>query len=413
MTDKNESPSLSDPLEMSTPEGPRQGPWGNRTGGSGGNGGGGGNDGRGDGRNGNGGRDNDFGGGRQRDGPGDQIEELMTALYERLRKRFGGGGGGSGGGVKPRQIGIVLVVVLLLWLFSGLYRVNPGEQGVVLRFGQWTNQGALAEEGLHWHLPWPFESAVTPQVEEVRQIDVGFRGTNASDVAEESLMLTGDQNIIDIDFTVQWRILDAGEYLFNIRDPDATIKIAAESAMRETIGRTGIQPALTEGRAEIASKTRETLQRILNEYDSGILVTQVTLQEAQPPEPVIDAFEDVQRARQDLERLRNQAGAYANKIIPEARGEAQRIMQGAEGYRARVIAEALGEGERFDLVYEAYKASPGVTARRLYLETMEEILASGDKVILRGDGTGALPVLPLQVRPQLPASLLPGALSQP
>ena len=344
------------------------------------------------------------GGGRGRFG-NDPFGDQIGDLYEQVRRRFGGPGGGGGaaagggsGGFKMRWSWFLLGIAAL-WLASGLYRVNPGEQGVVLRFGSWINQGTLAPEGLHWHLPWPIEAVITPQVEEVRQIDVGFRGSAGNDVPEESQMLTGDQNIIDIDFTVQWRIFDAGQYLFNIRDPDATIKIAAESAMREIIGRTGIQPALTEGRAEIAARARETLQRILDEYQSGILVTQVTLQEAQPPQPVIDAFEEVQRARQDLERLRNQADAYANRVIPEARGHAQRILQEAEGYRARVIAEGQGEADRFNLVYDAYRESPRVTARRLYLEAVEEVLRGSDKVIVGGEGGGnVLPILPL--RPQ-------------
>ena len=325
----------------------------------------------------------------------DELSEALGKLYDGLRRRFDKGGGSSGG-ISMRQFGWVFLILFAVWLASGLYRVNPGEQGVVLRFGEWTNQGALSQEGLHWHLPWPIESSITPQVEEVRQIDIGFRGSADSDIIEESQMLTGDQNIIDVDFTVQWRIRNAGKYLFNIRDPDSTIKIAAESAMREIIGRTEIQRALTEGRAEIALKARETLQAILDEYDSGILVSQVTLQGAQPPEPVIDAFEEVQRARQDLERLGNQADAYSNKVIPEARGEAQRIRQEAAGYRAKVIAEAEGESLRFLQVYSAYSENPEVTARRLYLETMEQVLADSNKVILRGDGEGGvLPVLPL------------------
>ncbi|MDA7984416.1 MAG: FtsH protease activity modulator HflK [Alphaproteobacteria bacterium] len=322
----------------------------------------------------------------------DNFNDLVNSLYEQVRRRFAGGGGG---GAAAFPVKWILLAVVAIWLASGLYRVNPGEQGVVLRFGQWINQDNLAAEGLHWHLPWPIETVITPQVEEVRQIDIGFRGSAANNVSEESLMLTGDQNIIDIDFTVQWRIRDAGKYLFNIRDPDATIKIAAESAMREIIGRTGIQRALTEGRAEIASRARDALQTILDEYSSGILVSQVTLQEAQPPEPVIDAFEEVQRARQDLERLRNQADAYSNKVIPEARGDAQRVLQEAEGYRARVIAEGQGEADRFNLVYDAYTENPRVTSRRLYLEAIEGVLSRSDKVILGGDGN-VLPILPLR-----------------
>jgi membrane protease subunit HflK len=207
-------------------------------------------------------------------------------------------------------------------------------------------------------------------------------------------MLTGDQNIIDIDFTVQWKIADANKFLFNIRDQEATVKIAAESAMREIIGRTDIQLALTEGRQEVESKTRVLLQRMLNDYDAGIEITQVQLQDVLPPAAVIDAFDDVQRARQDLDRLRNEADAYRNDVLPRARGEAQRMIQEAQGYREGLQNEAEGEAQRFLSVFAAYKENPEVTKRRMYLETMENVLSDIDKVIL-DKGQGAVPYLPL------------------
>jgi membrane protease subunit HflK len=219
-------------------------------------------------------------------------------------------------------------------------------------------------------------------------------------------MLTGDQNIIDIDFSVQWKIQDAGRFLFNIRDPEGTVKIAAESAMREIIGRTDIQPALTEARAEIEAKTRDLLQQILENYEAGILVTGLKLQNVQPPSQVIDAFNDVQRALQDRDRLRNQAQAYRNDIIPKARGEAQKMIQEAEAYRERLVNEAEGEAQRFSQVLEAYQQNPDVTKARMYLETMQNVYARTDKVLMNGEaGTGAIPYLPLdQLRQRMSGS---------
>ena len=362
------------------------GPWGG--GGSGGGSGGGGPWGRPGGSGGGGG----YGGGGQR--PPD-IEDLIRKGQERIKKAMPGGFGSG------KSFLLIIAVLVLLWMLSGFYRVQPGEQGVVLTFGEWTNQATIAQPGLHWHLPYPIETAVTPDVETVRQIDVGFRGqfggntARPQDVPEESLMLTGDQNIIDIDFSVQWRISDAGQYLFNIRDPEVTVKAAAESAMREIIGRTDIQPALTEARDEIALKTKELLQGILNSYGAGILITEVRLQNVQPPEPVIDAFDEVQRAQQDLDRRRNEADAYRNKVIPEARGEAQRMIQEAAAYKEQIVNEAQGEAQRFLSVYEAYKQNPEVTERRMYLETIQKVFSKTDKVIMDQTNQGAVPYLPL------------------
>ena len=361
------------------------GPWG---GGSGGGGGGQGPWGRG-------------GGGGQGGGPRPpDIDELIRRGQDRMKSVLPSGMGSGLG------IGVILIALAVIWLFTGFYRVNPGEQGVVLRFGKWVNQETLSPPGLHWHLPYPIETAITPQVDQVRQIDVGFqrRGDGGSagkiDRAEESLMLTGDQNIIDIDFTVQWRIGNAGEFLFNIRDPEATIKLAAESAMREVIGRTDIQPALSTEKELLATRTQETLQRILDEYQAGVVITAVNLQDVQPPQQVADAFEDVQRARQDQDTKINQADAYKNRIIPEARGEATRMIQQATAYRDRLVKESQGEAERFTKVFEAYKQNPDVTRRRIYLETVQKVLQDTDKVIMEG-GSGAVPYLPLdQMRRQ-------------
>jgi len=352
------------------------GPWGG--GGSGGGSNGGGPWGRGGG-----------GGGGQK--PPD-LEEIIRRGQDRFKGFLPSGGVGGMG------LGIILVVAFILWMATGLYRVQPDEQGVVLQFGKWVT---TTQPGLRWHLPYPIETVETPSVENIQAIDIGFRAVGADrsrsqrrDVAEESLMLTGDQNIIDIDFTVQWKIADAGQYLFNIRDQEATVKIAAESAMREIIGRTDIQPALTEARQQIETNTRTLLQSMLNEYEAGIEITEVQLQDVLPPAPVIDAFDDVQRARQDLDRLRNEADAYRNDVLPRARGEAQRMIQEAQGYRERLENEAEGEAQRFLSVYEAYKDNPQVTKRRMYLETMQKVLGDIDKVILDKD-QGAIPYLPL------------------
>ncbi|MDH3472089.1 MAG: FtsH protease activity modulator HflK [Rhodospirillales bacterium] len=325
------------------------------------------------------------------------FEDFIRKGQDRFRRLLPGGLGTG--------MGLVLLFagIMILWLASGLYRVQPGQQGVELLFGQWSNSESLSQPGLHWFAPYPIGSVETPQVEQVRQIDIGFRrrggGTGSaaskSDVSEESLMLTGDQNIIDIDFTVQWRIGNAGEYLFNIRDPEDTVKLAAESAMREVIGRTDIERALSTEKEILASKTRETLQQMLDEYQSGIVITGINLQDVQPPAQVADSFEDVQRARQDRETKINQANAYSNRIIPEARGEATKMIQGAEAYRERLIKEAEGEAQRFLQVYESYKQNPDVTRRRMYLETVQKVLQDTDKVIMDSGSTGVVPYLPL------------------
>ncbi len=363
------------------------GPWGGGSGGSGGNGG---PWGRGPGSPGGGGGGGGFGGPRPPD-----FEDFIRKGQDRF-KRLLPGGASSG-----RGLAIIVLVLGIVWLVSGFYRVQPDQQGVVLRFGEWVNTTA---PGLRWHWPYPIETVDTPSVERINSLDIGFRsaGTGRSsssrrDVEDESLMLTGDQNIIDIDFTVLWKISDAGRFLFNIRDPEATVKITAESAMREIIGRTDIQPALTEARQEIEFKTRELLQSVLNSYEAGIEITQVQLQEVQPPAQVIDAFNDVQRSLQDRDRLRNEADAYRNRVLPEARGEAQRLIQQANAYKERLVNEADGEAKRFLSVYEAYKQNPDVTRRRMFLETMQKVFTETDKVIIdSGDGaTAPVPYLPL------------------
>jgi membrane protease subunit HflK len=371
------------------------GPWGSPPGG-GGNGGG----------NNPWGRPPGGGGGGQPPG-GPDLEELLRKGQERFKNLTPGGLGGGKG------IVLGLVALGVLWGLSGIYRVQPDEQGVVRRFGEYVR---TEQPGLRYHLPAPIEAVDTPKVTLVNRLEVGYRsGTDSrrpggGDIIDESLMLTGDENIIDIDFTVLWVIKDAGNYLFKIRDPANTVKMAAESAMREVIGRTDIQPALTEARQDIEQQTKALLQTMLDEYQSGIEITQVQLQKVDPPAPVVDAFNDVQRARQDRERLRNEAEAYRNDIIPRARGEAEQLIQQASAYREQVVSLAQGDAQRFAQVLSAYSQAPEITARRMYLETMQEVLGGTNKIIIdQGKGSGVVPFLPLneltnQIRQQTPAA---------
>ena len=325
------------------------------------------------------------------------IDAIIRDIQNKINK-FLPGGSKSGG--KP--IGLILIILVFVWLASGLYRVGPDEQGVVLRFGKFVK---TTQPGLHYHIPLPIETVQTPKVTKVNRIDIGFRserdsgfsqGGGVADVPQESLMLTGDENIVNIDFSVFWVIKDAGKFLFEIQDPEGTVKAAAETAMREVIAKSNIQPVLTEGRAQIEIETQEIIQSILDEYNSGIQITQVQTQKADPPDQVIDAFRDVQAARADMERSKNEAEAYANDVIPRARGEAAKIMQAAEAYKQKVVAAAEGEASRFVSIYNEYAKAKEVTQERMYLETMEKVLADIDKVIIeKGAGSGVVPYLPL------------------
>jgi len=325
------------------------------------------------------------------------IDAIIRDIQKKINK-FLPGGSKSGG--KP--VGLILIVLLFVWLASGLYRVLPDEQGVVLRFGKFIK---TTQPGLNYHIPFPVESVETPKVTKVNRMDIGFRserdsgfssGGGVADVPQESLMLTGDENIVNIDFSVFWVIKDAGKFLFEIQDPEGTVKAAAETAMREVIAKSDIQPILTEGRAKIEIETQEIIQSILDEYNSGIQITQVQTQKADPPDQVIDAFRDVQAARADMERSKNEAEAYANDVIPRARGEAAKIMQAAEAYKQKVVAAAEGEASRFVSIYNEYAKAREVTKERMYLETMEKVLADIEKVIIdKNSGSGVVPYLPL------------------
>ncbi|WP_436637702.1 FtsH protease activity modulator HflK [Microbaculum sp. FT89] len=321
------------------------------------------------------------------------LEEILRRSQDRLKSVMPGGSLGGKG------LALILLVLVALWGFSGVYVVETDEQGVVLRFGKFVAQ---TEPGLHYHLPYPIETVLTPKVTKVNRIDIGMRlledgrSTTTRDVPEESLILTGDENIIDVDVSVFWLINNASDYLFNIENPESTVKAVAESAMREVIGRSQLQPVLTQARAITEQDVLELIQQTLDSYKAGILITQVQLQKVDPPAQVIDAFRDVQAARADQERLRNEAQAYANRIVPEARGQAAQITQAAEAYRQRTINEARGQADRFSKVYEEYRKAPYVTRQRMFLETMERVLGQTDKVIIDGDaGSGVVPYLPL------------------
>jgi membrane protease subunit HflK len=351
-------------------------------------------------------QDNNGGGGRPNNpwgngpkGGGQQppdIDDLIKKGQEKLRGALPAGFGGKSG------IMFMVLLAILLWGASGFYKVEPSEQGVVLRFGKFINK---TTSGLNWHLPYPIETVYTPDILEVRSIDIGFqtqrsrRGDASRQVNldDESLMLTGDENIIDIEFTVLWQISEPEKYLFNIQAPqERTVKFVAESAMREVIGQTVIQKALTDGRDQIERDTLALIQATLDSYESGVQISEVKLERVDPPSQVIDAFRDVQSAQADKEQTQNRADAYANQVVPEARGEAQKKLQEAEAYKEQVIANATGEASRFTSVYNEYVKAKDVTRKRIYLETMEEILAGMDKMIIDGkSGSGVVPYLPL------------------
>lgn len=295
--------------------------------------------------------------------------------------------------LKGRGLALVAGLLVIAWINAGIYKVQPDEQGIVLRFGRWIG---TTDPGLHYHLPYPIETVLLPKVTQVNQLQLSSAGNgSASDSgSRDKQMLTGDENIVEADCTVFWRIKDAGLYLFKIGDLERSIKISAESALREVIGRTPIQAAMSDKRAQIADETRTLLQQLLDRAHAGILITQVQLQRVDPPLQVIDAFNDVQRARADQERARNEAESYANDVIPHARGDAARIAQESEAYKTQVMNLAEGEAKRFLSVYKSYAQAKDVTAWRLYLESVDEVLKKPSKVIIDSSGKGVSGVVP-------------------
>jgi membrane protease subunit HflK len=335
------------------------------------------------------------------------LEELLRRSQDRLKRLLPGGGGGGGNFNPLTLIGILVVVAGLIGYNFFTFRVQPDELGIVLRFGAFDRQ---AQPGLNFRLPYPIDQVYTPKVTRVSRVTVGQVADDVTatglgrNIPEESLMLTGDENIVDINFGVFWVINDAEDYLFNIQDPVGTVKAVAESAMREIVGRSNIQPILTQARQVTETAVQELMQTTLDHYGAGVQITQVQLLKVDPPAEVIDAFRDVQAARADQERIQNEAQTYSNRVIPEARGQASQITEAANGYRDRTIAEAQGQADRFTKVLEEYQKAPNVTRRRIFLETMEAVLSDMDKIIVdeKATGTGVVPFLPLNElsRPQ-------------
>ena len=347
------------------------------------------------------------GGGNNQQPP--DIDELIRKGQEKLREIMPGGGSGS-----PRGIFFIVIALLLVFFASSsVYRVDTDQQGVVLRFGHFVRAEA---PGLHVKLPYPIETVYLPNVTRINRIDVGTRegaGGSTANYSEESLMLTGDENIVDISFAVRWRIKIDGatNFLFNVADPERTVKAIAESAMREVVGQSNIQALLTTGRSDVQERVKLQIQTALDNYQAGIEVTEVEVQNANPPAAVIDAFRDVQAAQADQERLQFEANTYANQVVPKARGRAAQITQNAEAYREQTVAAAEGEAKRFLSIYNEYKNAKDVTRRRIYLETMQDVFSKVNKVLIDDEtgGKGVLPYLPLsglqpKATPDAPAS---------
>jgi membrane protease subunit HflK len=328
---------------------------------------------------------------------------LLRRGQDKLRNVLPGGGLGGTGVV------IIGLLAVALWFASGIFQVAPDELGLVMRFGKFNRK---VDPGLGYHYPYPIESVEIPKVTRVTPIQIGVRfvedarrGTQTRDVPEESLMLTGDENIVDVDFTVFWVVAagttGASDFRFNMQNPEGTVKAVAESAMREVIGRSELEPVLTGGRQKIEDEVRDLVQKTLDQYKAGVTVTQVQMLKVEAPAQVIDAFRDVQAAQADQERAQNEARTYAGRVVPEARGRAAQLVQSAEAYREQTVAEATGQTARFNKIYEEYKKAPEVTRQRLYLETMERLFGGTDKIILDSSGQGGGAVVPYLPLPEL------------
>jgi modulator of FtsH protease HflK len=352
--------------------GNKENPWGKRASGSNG---------------GNGNRPPPSGGSQMPPPP--DVEAIVRDMQNKLKGMMPGGWNSG------RGLTILVLVIGLIWLGTGFYQVGTNQVGVVMRFGAYNR---TEQPGLRYALPRPIEEVMLPPVTQQNEIQIGFRtvGRNADDrrsVPDESMMLTQDENIVDVQFSVFWRINDVQDYLYQIRNPDMTVKRAAESVMREVVGLNKLQFILTEGRGQIAEEAKTRLQNLLDEYKSGVIVTQVNLQSVSVPDEVKAAFQDVVNARLDQERFQNEAAAHANKVIPEAKGQAARLLEQAKGYRDQKLAIAEGDAQRFTEVYKAYQMSREVTTKRLYLETMEDVLRNSQKIILdKGSANTYLPL---------------------
>jgi membrane protease subunit HflK len=339
------------------------------------------------------------GGGNQ--GPPD-LDELWRNFNRRLselfgrRKRDGGEPPAGGGGPSAWQFGggagVLIALVLAVWLASGFYIVVEGQRGVVLTFGRFSQETG---PGLRWRLPWPIQSVENVNLAQVRTLEVGYRNNVRTKVLKESLMLTDDENIVDLQFAVQYLVKDAKDFVFNVRRPDESAMQIAETAMREVIGKNRMDAILYETQVDIANKSRDLMQAIHDRYGTGITISAVTIQNAQPPEQVQAAFDDAVKAGQDRERQKNEGQAYANDVIPRARGTSARLLQEAEGYKQRVIATAEGDASRFRQVLTEYAKAPAVTRERIYIDTMQQVYTSTSKVMVDYKGSGNLLYLPL------------------
>ena len=337
-------------------------------------------------------------------GPGPDIEDLLRRLNERLRQFFRGP---DGEGIRPAAIAAAGGVAVALWALTGVYVVQPSEQAVVTTFGAYTRSEG---PGLRYHLPAPIDRVEKVPVTSLKRLDVG--GQPSDPLEDESRMLTGDENIVDLQFTVQWRVADAAKYLFRIRDQEDTVKDVAESAMREVIGQTPLQAILTTGRGEVQNRAEALMRETLNRYNSGVEIVEVQIRSAGPPKEVVPAFQQVASAGQEAESAVNEANTYRNRVINEAKGDASRILQSAQGYREQSIREAEGDAARFNQLYEQYRRAPAVTRQRLYTETMERVLGKSHNIIVDGKNTTAPVILPSEAfRP--PARPGPAADSPP
>ncbi len=336
--------------------------------------------------------------GRPNDGPPD-LDQLWRDFNQRLNRLFGGkgsGGGGSGGSGDARgagiSAGVVAMVIFFLWLVSGFFIVQEGQTGIVLSFGKYSHS---AQPGFNWRWPYPIQTHETVNLSQVRTVEVGYRGNIRNKLARESLMLTDDENIIDIQFAVQYRLKDASAWVFGNRDQEETVKQVAETSIREVVGKSKMDFVLYEGREKVAFDTSALMQQILDRYTIGVLVTNVTMQAVQPPEQVQASFDDAVKAGQDRERQKNEGQAYANDVVPKARGAASRLLQESEGYRARVVANAQGEASRFTKVLVEYQRAPAVMRDRLYIEAMQQIFSSTTKIMVDTKNNNSMIYLPL------------------
>ena len=329
------------------------------------------------------------------------VNRRLTGIFGKKNPRTGGGSGGDGGdsgmpNISPRQfgggIGIIAALVAVAWLGSGFYIVDASQRGVVLQFGAFKE---MTEPGLRWRLPWPLESNEVVNLTGVRTVEIGYRGTEKNKVPQEALMLTDDENIVSVEFAVQYLLKDPKAYLFKNRYPDDAVTQAAETAIREVVGKSKMDFVLYEGRDQIAANTQKLIQEILDRYDTGIQIRSVSMQGTQPPEQVQAAFDDAVKAGQDRERAKNEGQAYANDVIPRAQGTASRLMEESNGYKQRIIATAEGDASRFKQILAEYQKAPEVTRTRMYLETVQQMYANTSKVMIDAKGSGNLLYLPL------------------